>query len=344
MVEVIHKKDIAIENLETASEKFDPYIKYIREAAPKASDNKEHFEIDLKKKRWKKGYVIFKEWFSWRAVVYGIPAALIAWCFKIDVLLGLWILTPFLLLIIGLLIYYILGVKALYDMTDESKKEYFHYYAYTNHRREYEIFAPYLTNGNNFRFKQALELLKEWDKDIEKKDAMILNLQKDLKETANDAVNLPDYAQEENDFVNALSEKLTDKIERKEHNSLSLRTMDFFGHYAIYKLDEDQLILEHSSRRNQNIPTLVKIDDNKLKNMSYLKILKSTYAWETDSKSTISFVVEVNATIYVYTVIVGDRNRHVLNTKTTSGKMNIERLADVVSTAFKLFSFKVSKI
>jgi hypothetical protein len=340
--DMANKKELALENLEVASDKFDPYIKTIREAAPKVSDNEEHYLVDLNRKRWKKGYSIVKEWYSWRAIVYAIPLAVIGWFFTIDILLGFFILTPFLFLLIGVLIYYILGMKALHDMTDESKKEYFHYYAYTNHRREYDIFAPYLATGNSFRFKHALELIKEWDKDIEKKDAMILNLEKDLKKTAIDAINLPDYAQEENEFVNALSEKLVDKIERKAENSLTLGTMDFFGHYAIYRLDDDKLILEYCSRRNQHIPVTVDIDDRTLKNMSYLKILQSTYAWETDGKSTISFVAEVNHTVYVYTVIVGDRNRHALNTKTTSGKMNIERLADVVSTAFKLFAFNVS--
>ena len=339
----LHKKELALENLEVASEKLDPYIKAIRDAEPKSSGNEDYFLHDLSRKKWKKGYNIAKEWFSWRAVVYTIPAGIIGWCFKVDVVLGFYILTAFLLVLLGLLINYILGVITLQDMTDESKKDYFHYFAYTNYRREYEIFSPYLLKGNSFKFKQAVEFIKEWGKDVEKKDIMILNLEKDLRKMANDSANLPVYAQQEIDFVNALSVKLLDKIERKNTGNLTFKSMDFFGHYAIYRLHEDQLALEHCSRPNPNVPKIADVYDKKLKDMSFIKILDSSFAWEADKKSTISFVVEVKDTVYVYTVIVDTRTQHALNKDTISGKMNIERFADVVSTAFKLFSFDVSK-
>ncbi|MDQ0220668.1 hypothetical protein ELQ35_05990 [Peribacillus cavernae] len=306
----LHKRELALENLEAASEKLDPYIKSIREAAPKASDNADHFQKDLRRKKWKKGYAEAKEWFSWRAIIYVIPAGIIGWCFKLDTVFGFFTMITVLLFLFGLLINYTMGIKTLHDMTDESKKDYFHYYAYTNHRREYEIFSLYLLKGNGFKFKQAVELFKEWDKDIETKDDMILKLKKDLERAANDSANLPIYAQQEVDFANALSAKLLDKIERKDAGNLSFRSMEFFGHYAIYRLEEDRLVREHCSRPNPNVPEIVDFDDRKLKNMSYIKILNSSFAWEADKKSTISLVVEVADTVYVYTVIVENRNQY----------------------------------
>ncbi|PAD25228.1 hypothetical protein CHH62_13140 [Niallia circulans] len=341
--EIADKKALALENLEVASDKLDPYIKSIREAIPKVGDNEEHFQIDLKRKRWKKGYTIFKEWFSWRAIAYALPVGVIVWFFKLNVILGFSFLSATFFVIICLLIYYILGVKALFDMTDESKEEFFHFRAYANYRREYEIFAQYLINGNVFRFKQALELMKEWDKDNEKKDDMILNLQKDLKKMANDSVRLPAEAEQEIEFVNGLSEKMLDKIKRKTEGTLTFNAMDLAGRYAIYHLEEDKLILEYPSTGNNNIPKTVDLDEEEMKSRSFVKILKSDYAWEADNKSTISFVNELNEEIYVYTVIVNERNRHTLNPQTSSGKINIDRLAEIVSTAFKLIGYNTSK-
>jgi hypothetical protein len=42
-------------------------------------------------------------------------------------------------------------------------------------------------------------------------------------------------------------------------------------------------------------------------------------------------------------VIMNERNKHALNPQVSSGKMNIDRLADVVSTAFMLYEYNTSK-
>ncbi|MED0872371.1 hypothetical protein [Bacillus mobilis] len=342
MGEGIHKRDIALENLEAASKKIDPYIEAIREAEPKSSKSERHLTEELNRRKWKKGYSIFKEWFTFRSIIYGIPVAIITWFFTLDVIFGFCILVPSLAILIGVLINYIVKIKTLQDMTDESKKDYFHYYAYTNHRREYEIFSPYLLGGNNFKFQHAFELLKEWNKDRIGKDDMILKLEQTLKKTAHDAENLPVYAQQEMNFITGLQEKLLGKIERKAENALYFHSMDFFGHFAIYRLDKSSLILEHSSRKNKCIPNKVNIKEKRFKGMSYIKVLDSSYAWEADSDSTISFILEVDGTVYVYTVMIDNRNRLVLNKDVDNGKINIDRFAEVISTAFKLLFLNVS--
>ncbi|WP_110064406.1 hypothetical protein [Cytobacillus oceanisediminis] len=338
---MVNKK--ALENLEAASDKFDPYIKSIRESIPKVADDDIHFDHDLNKKKWKKAYGIGKEVFSWRALIILPVTGFIGWCFFYDITLGFITLSMVLTVLVLFLTNYALKIKTLFDMTDESKKDFFHFRAYANHRREYEVFSPYLINGNGFRFKQAFELLKEWDKDIEKKDEMILKLEKDLKKMANDSVKLPAEAEQEIEFVNSLSEKLLDKIRRKTEGTLSISAMELAGKYAIYRLEEDQLILEHPSAGSKNIPKTVDLNDKGLRSRSFIKILESSYDWETDSNSTISFVVELNGINYVYTVVVNERNKHALNPQTSSGKMNIDRLADVVSTAFILYGYNTSK-
>ncbi|MBD1382918.1 hypothetical protein [Metabacillus arenae] len=342
MRESVYKRDAAIENLEAASENLDPYIKTIREAAPKTSHNESHYLKDLNRKKWKKGFIIFKSFFRFRSILYTIPAGFIGWLFTMDIVVGFCVATFILLFLIILLINIILKEKTLQDMTDERKKDYFHYYAYTNHRREYEIFSPYLVEGNHFRFKHAYELMKELDKDIKMKKEMILTLEKNLKKIAMESNNLPLIAEKEYEFVSELSIKLLEKIESKFLGNLSYKTMEFYGHYAIYRLQKDDLILEHCSRTNPNLTKKVNIDDEALKNKSYLKVLSSSYAWESD-QATISFAVEVNNTVFVYTLFIDNRNQIALNKSTESGKMNIDRFADVVFTAFKLFAFHVNK-
>jgi hypothetical protein len=345
LADLLRRREVALENLESASEKIDPYIKTIREAAPKATDFHTHYIRDRNKKRWKKAYTIFKELFGFRSIIYAIPATFIIWLFSIDIKYGFYALTALIVFLLVWLAYYVLGIIVLHDMTDEGKKEYFHYYAYTNHRREYDIFAHYIAGGNNFRFKQVVELFKEWNKDIEAKDTIIKNLERDLKSTANDAINLPVDVQEESDYAISLAEKLLEKVERKGLGVLTFRNMKFFGQYAIYRLEGEELVLEYysSSNQNTNIPTSINIKSKKCKSMSYIKILNSSYEWESDQNSTISFVAEVSGTIYVYTVIVDNQNKHALNKNTSSGKINIDRLANFVSAAFKLFEFDLNK-
>ncbi|MBP2241722.1 hypothetical protein J2Z40_002294 [Cytobacillus eiseniae] len=343
MGDIATKKTLTLENLEVACDKFDPYIKSIRESIPKVGEDDVHFEHDLNKKKWKKAYVIAKEVFSWRSLIIFPVTGLIWWFFSIDILFGFIILSFVLTVIVLFLINYVLKIKTLFDMTDESKKDFFHFRAYANHRREYDVFAHFLINGNVFRFKQALELFKDWDKEIEKKDEMILKFEKDLKKMANDSVRLPAEAEQEIEFVNSLSEKLLEKIRRKTEGVLSFSTMELVGKYAIYRLEQEQLIIEYASVVSKSIPKTVDLDDKEMKNRSFIKILESIYDWETDNHSTISFVVELNGVIYVYTVIINERNKHALNPQSSSGKMNIDRLADVVSTAFKLYEYNTSK-
>jgi hypothetical protein len=341
--EMANKKALALENLEAASDKLDPYIKSIRESIPKVGEDDIHFDHDLNKKKWKKAYIIGKEIFSWRALIIFPVTGSILWSFSVDTIFGLIVLSLVLSVLVLFLSDYVLKIKTLIDMTDESKKEFFHFRAYANHRREYDLFAHFFINGNGFRFKQAFELFKEWNKDIEKKDEMILKLEKDLKKMANDSVKLPAEAEQEIQFVNALSEKLLDKIRRKTEGTLTFSAMELAGKYAIYRLEEDQLILEYPSVGSKNIPKTVDLDCKEMKSRSFVKILESGYDWETDKQSTISFVVELNGVNYVYTVIMNERNKHALNPQVSSGKMNIDRLADVVSTAFMLYEYNTSK-
>jgi hypothetical protein len=341
--ETADKKALALENLEAASDKLDPYIKSIRESIPKVGEDESHFEHDLSKKKWKKAYVIVKEVFSWRALIIFPVTGVLGYCFSVDTMIGIIVLSFVLSVLVLFLTDYVLKIKTLFDMTDESKKDFFHFRAYANHRREYDVFAHFFINGNGFRFKQAFELFKEWDKDIEKKDEMILKLEKGLKKMANDSVRLPAEAEQEIEFVNSLSEKLLDKIRRKTEGTLSLSAMELAGKYSIYRLEEDQLILEHPSAGSKNIPKKAGLYDKEMKSRSFVKILESGYDWEMDSQSTISFVVELNGVNYVYTVNVNERNKHALNPQTSSGKMNIDRLADVVSTAFMLYGYNTSK-
>ena len=340
-----HKKDTTLENLEFATEKFDPYIKTIREAMPKVSDAHDHYLLDLKKKKGTKSYALLKEMWSWRQLLWGIPVGAITWFFTLDVVLGFCFLTPCLLLLIWFLFNKYIEEKTLQDMTDESKKDYFHYYAYANQRREYEVISPYLSSGNTFKFKQAFELLKEWDKDIENKNTLILKLEKNLKEMANDSENLPIHAQQEVDFSNILYNKLQDIIADKYNGTkLTFSTLRFLGDYSIYRLEEDKLEQEYYTRVNPNFPKTVNTSDSTCKNMSYIKILTSDFAWEYDQKNTISFIATIGEIVYIYSILIDSRNEHVLNRQTKNGKMNIDKLSRAVTTAFQFYSLKENKI
>ncbi|WP_026690251.1 hypothetical protein [Alteribacter aurantiacus] len=336
------KKQSALRNLELAAERIDPYMNAIREAAPKTSSSGCHYLHDLNRLKWKKALSLFKTFWSFKSIFWSFPAGVIAWFFTMDVILGFSILTSILLVIILIITNYILREKTIQDMTNVKKKNSFHYYAFTNFYREYDLFSPFLIKGNDFKFKQVTDLIKEWETDMGKKDEMIVKLEKDLKQLAKDAVQLPEKAKREVEFVNTIYFNLIDKIEYKARGSFTFEAMDFFGHYAIYRFQGDKLLLEHSSRSNGVIPEEVDLACDDCSVMSYVKILRSSYSWEADEKNTISFIVEIDKQVFVYTILIDSRNRSVLNPKTEAGKHSIERLADLVSTAFKLYAFKLT--
>ncbi|MBM7096213.1 hypothetical protein JSY36_10635 [Bacillus sp. H-16] len=342
MRKIKNKKQSALRNLELAAERIDPYMNAIREAATKTSPDGCHYLQDLKRLKWKKALDLFKTFWSFKSIFWSFPAGVITWFFTMDVIWGFSVLTSGLLLIILIIANYVLREKTIQEMTNVKKKDTFHYYAFTNFHREYDLFSPFLIKGNDFKFKQATDLIREWEKDMGKKDEMILKLEEDLRQLASDAVNLPEKAKQEVAFVNTIYVNLINKIEYKARGSLTFETMDFFGHYAIYRLDGERLILEHSSRSNVNIPQEVDLTRDDCSFMSYVKILRSSYSWEADRKSTISFIVEIKKGIYVYTVLIDSRNRNVLNPETETGKHSIEKMADLVSTGFKLYAINVT--
>ena len=102
---------------------------------------------------------------------------------------------------------------------------------------------------------------------------------------ANDSENLPIHAQQEVDFSNILYNKLQDIIADKYNGTkLTFSTLRFLGDYSIYRLEEDKLEQEYYTRVNPNFPKTVNTSDSTCKNMSYIKILTSDFAWEYDQK------------------------------------------------------------
>ena len=327
-------RDNAFRNLKQASASLDPYMKRVRKSQVQTHGH-HHYDV-LKKETRKKWYNLLKEVRGWRFLLPLTITPLFGLFFYMDLVFGL---SAVIAGLAALTVYAInkwFTLQSLNELTDVRNEDHFHFHAYSHHSPEFHTFAPFLEGANVFEFQDAYELLMKWEKNAEEYKTLIDTLEKQLTKTAQDSTKLPHAVQQEYKFAVTLFQKLIEKIRLHQNGNFDKSSLDFYGHYAVYEVGDEALTLCYTSRPRGNIERVVSYEDKRFFHRSFIRILKSRYAWVHDDRHTISFIAETNGQTYVYVLYLDNDNRHVLKVDDEFGKINIDRLAEVVQVSFTL--------